>query len=126
MPLLTLFALGLAISAAAMGALWFLQERTGSRRADRIALAGGGRRTRRPLREPGRRCVDAAIGDRLDDGLMGRTPRNPGAVHARSNRAGNVDAVRPAWVFPGTDGGRCDCLDPPRSSSPSTGNRSSR
>jgi hypothetical protein len=53
MQLLTLFALGLAISAAAMAALWFWLAARGDRRADRIDLARRGRRARRPLCEPG-------------------------------------------------------------------------
>ena len=100
MQLLTLFALGLAISAAAMAALWFWQQRTGTG----VPIASiwpavvGGLAVLYASQGDGGWMRRSAIGWMM--GSWGARLAIQGLYTRAANPAGNVDTMRPPWVFP--------------------------
>jgi steroid 5-alpha reductase family enzyme len=100
MQLLTLFALGLMISAAAIGTLWFWQQR----REAGVPIAAlwpalvGGLAVLYASQGDGAWMRRSAIGWMM--GSWGARLAIQGLYTRASNPPGNVDAMRPPWVFP--------------------------
>ena len=100
MQLLTLFALGLAIAAAAMAGLWYWQQRTGAG----VPIASiwpalvGGLAVLYASQGDGAWMRRSAIGWMM--GSWGARLAIQGLYTRAANPAANVDTVRPPWVFP--------------------------
>jgi len=100
MPLVTLFALGLGISAAAVATLWFWQQRTGAG----VPIATlwpalvGGLGVLYASQGDGAWMRRSAIGWMM--GSWGARLAIQGLYTRAANPASNVDTMRPAWVFP--------------------------
>lgn len=97
--MLTLFALGAAISAAAMAALWLWQSRsrTGVPVASLWPAVVGGLAVLYASQGDGAWMRRSAIGWMM--GSWGARLAIQG-VYTRAANAGGVETVRPAWVFP--------------------------